>query len=379
MTSHLEKRDKLQVTGDKLRTSVVASNQSPVTCRLLRCLCHLSRLSGLLVTVLLAGCVTFPHAAAPRAIQPLSKETVAYYRHTPQSITAHLEPLSSGEPSGLWEAQRIRLDVPGLPHPIRLDWYAPRDSQSHQGRHVLPAPARSAGGGRRAAVLIFPILWGNDLGVRDFARAFAREGIHGVIIYRPKEKFAMEKPLSQLEEHLRESVLHARHALDWLETQGSVDPTRIGSLGISMGAALNILVASVEPRLTRYVFCLPACNLAHVIMTTKDRSIAKKRDEYLRRHGLTASQAEASLTTILRSEPLALAPSIDPSRCLLVIALGDRVIGWRNSLAIWRVLGRPPTTWLPTGHYSAILALPYVQWKALRFFADWRRPEHRDK
>ena len=140
---------------------------------------------------------------------------------------------------------------------------------------------------------------------------------------------------------------------------------------------MNVLVAGVEPRLTRYVFCLPASHIAHVITTTKDRSIAKKRDEYFRHHGLTASAAEASLTEILKSEPLRVAGAIDPGRSLVVIALWDRVIGWRHSLAIWRALGRPPTIWLPTGHYTSLLALPYVKVKALLFFEDWRPGRHR--
>jgi hypothetical protein len=125
--------------------------------------------------------------------------------------------------------------------------------------------------------------------------------------------------------------------------------------------------------LTRYVFLLPPCRLAHVTMTTPDQSIAKKRDEYLRRYGLTAEEAEAALTEMLRSEPLRVAGTLDPARSLVVIALADRVIGRKNGLDLWRALGRPPTVWLPTGHYTAIFALPYVRIKALAFFKDWQR------
>lgn len=313
----------------------------------------LRRLAAGLTAVWLAGCVTLPPVAPTRPVQPLSAEVADYYRQPPTTFTVRAEPLGE-EPSSRWVAQRVTLETPTISHPIRLDWYAPRRA------------------GRHAAVLIFPILWGNDLGVRDFAEGFATQGIHGVIVYRPKEKFSMEKPLTQLEEHFRAAVWHARYALDWLTAQPTVDPDRLGSLGISMGATVNVNVAAVEPRLTRYVFCLPASHLAHVVMTTKDRSIAKKRDEYLARYRLTPEEAEASLRETLRSEPLHLAPAIDPRRSLAVVALWDRVIGWRNSLAIWRALGRPPTIWLPTGHYTSLLALPYVKCKVLGFFDDWR-------
>jgi len=307
-----------------------------------------------------AGCVTFPHRASPRPPQAAPETLAAYYRHTPYPLAQTREPLYK-EPSSRWQAEQVTLTAPELPYPIRLDWYAP----SFPGRH--------------AAVLIFPILWGNDLGVRDFAQAFARHGIHGIIVYRPKEKFSLEKPLSQIEDHLRASVLAARHAIDWLETQPTIDPGRLGSLGISMGSTLNVLVASIEPRLKRYVFCLPASHLAHVIMTTRDDSIAKKRDEYLRRHGLTQVSAEAQMTDLLLSEPLRVAGAIDPARSYVVIALGDRVIGWKNSLDIWKALGRSPCLWLPTGHYTSLFALPYVKVKVLWFFSTWwdRPPPNR--
>ncbi|MBI4228056.1 MAG: dienelactone hydrolase family protein, partial [Candidatus Omnitrophica bacterium] len=292
------------------------------------------RLALLIGVVCCSGCATIPWRATPRPTHELPAALREYYAQPAIALAEQREPLTP-EPSSRWIAQRVTLSAPDMAHPIQLDWYAPH------------------GPGRRPAVLIFPILWGNDLGVRDFAQGFARQGLHGIIVYRPKEKFSMEKPLSQLEDHFRETVRQARQVVDWLETQPSVDTTRLGSLGISMGASLNVLVAAAEPRITRYVFCLPASHLAHVTMTTHDRSIAKKRDEYLRRYGLTAEAAERELTEGLRSEPLEAAPTIDPKRSLVVIALADRVIGRRNSLDIWRALGRPPTIWLPTGHYTA--------------------------
>jgi len=309
----------------------------------------------LALTGLCAGCATIPWTARPRPPQPLPPALADYYTAPSAPLTAHMEPLSP-EPSSRWHAQRVTLEAPGQT-PIALDWYAP----THRD-------------GRCAAVLIFPILWGNDLGVREFARGFARQGIHGIIVYRPKEKFSMDQPLDQIEGHLRASVIHARRVVDWLATQPSVDMTRLGSMGISMGGGLNVLVAAAEPRLTRYVFLLPAARLAHVTMTTKDRSIAKKRDEYLRRHGLTPEQAERTLTEALQSEPLRVAGTLDPRRSLMVIALADRVIGRSASLDLWRALGRPPTLWLPTGHYTALFALPYVRLKVLWFFADWAAP-----
>src|SRR3989338_8874111 len=130
----------------------------------------------------LSGCATIPWQARPRPPAPLAPALADYYAARGAALTARAEPLQA-EPSSRWIAQRVTLEAPGMPHPIRLDWYAP------------------PGEGRRAAGLIFPILSGNDLGGGESARGFARQGIHGIIVYRPKEKFSMEKPLGQLEEN----------------------------------------------------------------------------------------------------------------------------------------------------------------------------------
>ena len=300
----------------------------------------------------LCGCATLPLIPSGRTPEPVLAEVKEYYSYNPLPLKATFSPMSP-EPSSRWIAQHVTLEVEGQTLPIQMDWYAPP--------HAQKAPV----------VLIFPILWGNDLGVKDFAQGFAREGIHGIIVYRPKEKFSMEKPLSQIEEHFHATVVNARRVIDWLETQPNVDTSKIGSLGISMGATLNVVVAVAEPRIQRYVFCLPASHMAEVIITTRDHSISKKRDEYLKRYRMSQKEAQAQLETLFKSEPLRVAHSIDPKKSMMVIAMWDRVIGRKNSIAIWRALGKPRALWIPTGHYTALFALPYVKMKVLWFFQDW--------
>ena len=70
----------------------------------------------------------------------------------------------------------------------------------------------------------------------------------------------------------------------------------------------------------------------------------------------------------IRSDPLRLAPYIDRGRVLMVIARFDRSVGTRNSVRLWNALGRPAVINLPLGHYSSILALPYLHGRALLFF-----------
>jgi hypothetical protein len=50
------------------------------------------------------------------------------------------------------------------------------------------------------------------------------------------------------------------------------------------------------------------------------------------------------------------------------VTLFDRTIGTANALRLRQALGRPATTFLPLGHYTAYLALPLLQRESLRFF-----------
>ena len=77
---------------------------------------------------------------------------------------------------------------------------------------------------------------------------------------------------------------------------------------------------------------------------------------------------EALLRQHIKTDPVRMAPYVDTTRLLMFIALGDRTIGRDNALRLRRALGYPTTVFLPTGHYTSYLLLPYVKYASLRFF-----------
>jgi hypothetical protein len=52
---------------------------------------------------------------------------------------------------------------------------------------------------------------------------------------------------------------------------------------------------------------------------------------------------------------------------LLVLACCDRVVPIRKGRELRDRMGRPETIFLPTGHYSALLCLPYLQHESFKF------------
>ena len=89
-------------------------------------------------------------------------------------------------------------------------------------------------------------------------------------------------------------------------------------------------------------------------------------DRLQRRFGFL--ELERRLREAIRTDPLRLAPHVDARRLLLFVALADRTIGTANGLRLRRALGYPRTVFLPLGHYTSYLMLPYIKRRSLAFF-----------
>jgi len=72
---------------------------------------------------------------------------------------------------------------------------------------------------------------------------------NAVIVKRLRFRYDPAKPIDQVEDTLRASVIRHRQALDWLLAQPTVDTTRVGTFGISYGAIINASLAAVDPRI----------------------------------------------------------------------------------------------------------------------------------
>ena len=289
----------------------------------------------------LGGCCYPSRPAFPGPGPSTLPDFSEYYRAPAVAFEARL--LSRKQKSGYSKEEWELTPRESAQRPIRLDWYRTRRA------------------GRQPLVILSPILAGNDLYIREFAAFYAARGMQAVILYRQKEVFSADRPLSDMEGHFRQTVIEMRQALDWLETREGVDPKRIGSFAISLGAILTVILAAVEPRVRCSVFGLPAGHLAEIIMTSQDKAIRKRRRAYLEKQGWDAARGIKELKSVIRSEPMLLAPRVDPRRTLMIIGLFDRVLGLGRSLDLWRAMGRPRLIVLPTGHYSAALATPYLK------------------
>jgi len=251
--------------------------------------------------------------------------------------------------------KRARGDEDGarktdIEYTVRLDFY------------------EAKGEGQRPVIIVSPILGGNMI-VDWFAAYFASQGIHAAIVHRKRPKYDPTKELDQTEKYMRRSVIRTRQALDWLEAHPNVDPERIGSFGISYGGIVNTIVAAVEPRIKAHVIAMAGGPLADILVDSKDGGVRKYVDRAAQKEGYdTPDKLRALLREIVVSDTLDFAPYVNPDDVQFVISLFDQVVHGRYSRNLWRAMGEPSVIYTPLGHYSTVLAIPYLKVKGLRFY-----------
>ena len=312
---------------------------------------------GLLLTAC-TGCAHAPLNARYAGPTPLPPEVAAYYAYpgTPTQVTVTL---TRERPKFREWLVQFPLSVQGFEPTepvVEFEWFESRQP------------------GRRPAILFNPILGGDYPLERGMCRFFAAHGFHVALIHRKTLKISPEHPVERLELLLRQGVLRIRQVVDWMEQRDEVDPHRMGSFGISMGGIAGVISAAVEPRLRVHVVALAGGGLPEILATSQDRLLTKPRAKYLAYNHLTPAQLETQLRERIRTDPVLMAPYVDATSLLLFIAVADRTIGLGNALRLRRALGRPATIFLPFGHYTTYLAIPYLRYESLRFFRSRLEP-----
>jgi len=298
------------------------------------------------------GCAYAPLRAAYPGPQPLPSDAGAYYDYPskPTGVTSRLV-------KECWGFREFAVQFP-----LSAAGFEPTEPVVEFEWFESTAP------GRRPAILFNPILGGDYPLERNFCRFFARHGFHVALVHRKTLKISPEHSIERLELLLRQGVVRIRQVVDWMAAQERVDPARLGSFGISLGGMATVIAAAVEPRLRCHVVALAGGGIPEILVMSKDRLITKPRARYLAAQHMDLATLEALLRQHVRTDPVRLAPYVDARQVLMFIALADRTIGRSNALRLWRALGRPAAVFVPLGHYTTYLALPYLKYASLRFF-----------
>lgn len=236
-------------------------------------------------------------------------------------------------------------------------------------------------------VVLLPVSAGNRYPLErgNLGPYFARHGYVAILVRRENLKGLDAENTELIDIFLRQSVIDNRRVMDWIETSALCDPSRIGVLGTSMGAMKGSLLIAADERVKAAVLVLGGADLPYILTYSKDgawqkrkkgtlerdRGISGRRDAYLRRYNINRAQFEKRLREEnIEWDPGNLAPYADPQKVLLVLGSCDSVVPFKTGMMLRRLMGKPETAVVLSGHYTALLYIPYIRKLAHTFFQE---------
>lgn len=296
-----------------------------------------------------SGCISHPLQKPVRAAAPLPS---GFEAPPKQRIAPTLAEEKETDKHSSFVVKDITLKV-GQDRTLRAVYFQPNPRKNHP---------------KTPAIVILPIMGGKTYPLEEiFATSFARAGYACIIPHRPNIKDEI-KNLEDIDPLLQHSSYDVSRAIDWLETQPSIDSKRIGLFGISLGAIRGTLVMAMDKRIRAGVLGLGGGDLPYILTHSSEKRLVAARDKILARNNLTLEEGEARLRESITYDPIALAPSVDPERVMMVIAAWDTVIPPKKSWELRRKLGNPEAIELWSGHYTSVIHIPYLRQACCRFF-----------
>ena len=231
---------------------------------------------------------------------------------------------------------------------------------------------RPEGSGPFPAILLLPGIWGDRI-MTGFAEALVGKGF--VCLQMSSQRYldglrSSAARLDTLAELIRLQVLEANRLADWLSRQSSVDPARIGVLGISLGAIVGTLLTESNDRIKAAAYLLGGGNLPEIMASPQGYVKGRIRSRIMVQNGWTTEEFKKEAVTALKPvDPLTYAGRLDSNRILMVNGRFDQVIPYPNARELWEALGEPSWIVLPAGHYTASFFDRYVRYRVARHFA----------
>jgi dienelactone hydrolase len=235
--------------------------------------------------------------------------------------------------------------------PITLEFYSPD------------------GAARAPVILVLPILNGQKHLVRPFATHFAKHGFAAVIVDTLQRRTLLEDLITP-QAAIEQTVMRHRRVLDWIESRPDLDAGRIGVFGASLGGLNALYLAALDARVRAVVPALVAGDLPYVLTHSNERRIAEAVASAKATLSMTSEELQAYLSKELETDLLTLAPHVDPSQVLMVIAKRDKAVPYAKQAELREALGSPAAIYLPTGHITTAAYIFYLRSRSRRFFAE---------
>ena len=313
---------------------------------------HAQLASLWLSLLLLTGCWhlgmssrPFPHPPLPEALAAeVAEPNPGGFRARELSL----------ETNRSFTLRRLELTMPSRPagsnQVIGLDCYLPK-------RTNAPLPV----------VMVLAISGGDYELERHAARYFARKGFAAILVRRP-ESDALFTNGTQINGLLKRSVQNDQRVVDWIETRPEFDAQRIGVFAVSLGAIQGMMFVTSDRRVRAAALGMLGGDVADILAHTREKSYVKRRADMMRAENLTLAEWQRRFADAITCDPVRFAPYTEREKVMLVFAVFDQVVPFRNGWELRQAMGKPETLLVTAGHFTAVLYLPYIEGRALEFY-----------
>ncbi len=216
-------------------------------------------------------------------------------------------------------------------------------------------------------VLLLPILNGQKHLMRPFATQFASKG-YAVIIIDTTQRNTLLDDLKNPEPSIRKAVQRHRRVIDWAESRPSLDISRLGVFGASLGGFNALYLAALDKRVNVASIALVGGSLPYVLLNSNERRIVEAVTGVKNELSFNDEQLMEYLTDKIVTDTLAIAPHVNAERILMILAKFDKTVPYASQLELYEKMGRPQAITLPTGHITAAAYIFYLRSRVSEFF-----------
>ncbi len=215
-------------------------------------------------------------------------------------------------------------------------------------------------------VLVSPILGGSYPVERPICELLAENGISAVLARRERNFFKIEHFVPQ-EIAINSIVTGRKKIIDIFASSQDIDPNNMGTIGISMGAIMNVPLIALDKRLKYNILGLGGGNIPAILETSSEGRVEEFLKDCREKKGPSYC---LELIKDYQSDPLAFAPSVDARNTRMFLANFDTVVRHNYGTQLHEALGKPELNTLPTGHYTTALYWFWLSDMILEFFQE---------
>lgn len=237
-------------------------------------------------------------------------------------------------------------------------------------------------------VICLQILGGADVVSKIFAYYFALKGYPALIVHRSKNLFTLnlqnehlEDTLGEFNENIRNVAIIHRQAIDfalWYLYEESelpqVDKESVYAVGVSLGGITLSGLAAVEDKIEKSVIVMAGGDVGEVLTTSGESRVKRNVDAITKRYGISRDDLKAELRkhVIYGNSKVIYAIGASegfiPSwKYRMFVSLFDRDVPTKTQHTLRKLLNCK-AIYMPTGHYTSAIFLPFILWYSRKFF-----------